>query len=126
MSTDHTALVGKVWNYAHVLRDQGIGYGDYVEQITFLLFLKMDQERTELLGEPSTIPAAWRWDKLAPLAGDALEIQYRHALEALAREQGMRAFIVSRNGHVVLAEYAHGFDAQTSADAGGFASGALV
>jgi len=61
MSTDHTALVGKVWNYAHVLRDQGIGYGDYVEQITFLLFLKMDQERAELLGEPSTIPAAWRW-----------------------------------------------------------------
>ncbi|MGE4088353.1 MAG: N-6 DNA methylase [Immundisolibacter sp.] len=89
MSNDYTALVGKVWNYAHVLRDQGIGYGDYVEQITFLLFLKMDQERAELLGEPSTIPAAWRWDKLASLAGDDLEIQYRHALEALAREKGM-------------------------------------
>ena len=89
MSNDYTALVGKVWNYAHVLRDQGIGYGDYVEQITFLLFLKMDQERAELLGEPSTIPAAWRWDKLAPLAGDDLEIQYRHALEALAREKGL-------------------------------------
>jgi len=89
MSTDHTALVSKVWNYAHVLRDQGIGYGDYVEQITFLLFLKMDQERTELLGEPSTIPAAWRWGKLAPLSGDDLEIQYRHTLEALAREKGL-------------------------------------
>lgn len=89
MSTDYTALVSKVWNYAHVLRDQGIGYGDYVEQITFLLFLKMDQERAELLGEPSTIPAAWRWDRLAPLAGDDLEIQYRHALEALAREKGL-------------------------------------
>ncbi|WHZ09633.1 MAG: Type I restriction-modification system, DNA-methyltransferase subunit M [Burkholderiaceae bacterium] len=89
MSNDYTALVGKVWSYAHVLRDQGIGYGDYVEQITFLLFLKMDQERAELLGEPSSIPAAWRWDKLAPLAGDALEIQYRHALEALAREKGL-------------------------------------
>jgi type I restriction enzyme M protein len=89
MSNDYTALVGKVWNYAHVLRDQGISYGDYVEQITFLLFLKMDQERAELLGEPSTLPAAWRWDKLAPLAGDDLEIQYRHALEALAREKGL-------------------------------------
>jgi len=89
MSTDHTALVSKVWNYAHVLRDQGIGYGDYVEQITFLLFLKMDQERTELLGEPSTIPAAWRWGKLASLSGDDLEIQYRHTLEALAREKGL-------------------------------------
>ena len=89
MSTDHTALVSKVWNYAHVLRDQGIGYGDYVEQITYLLFLKMDQERADLLGEPSTIPTAWRWDTLAPLAGDELEIHYRHALEALAREKGL-------------------------------------
>lgn len=66
MSNDYTALVSKVWNFAHVLRDQGIGYGDYVEQITFLLFLKMDEERTELLGEPSAIPAKWRWAKLSP------------------------------------------------------------
>jgi type I restriction enzyme M protein len=89
MSTDHTALVSKVWNYAHVLRDQGIGYGDYVEQITFLLFLKMDQERSALLGEPSAIPSAWRWERLAPLAGDELELQYRHTLENLAREPGL-------------------------------------
>jgi len=89
MSNDYSSLVSKVWNYAHVLRDQGISYGDYVEQITFLLFLKMDQERTELLGEPSIIPAKWRWDKLGPLAGDELELQYRHALEALAKEKGL-------------------------------------
>jgi len=87
--TDYSSLVSKVWNYAHVLRDQGIGYGDYVEQITFLLFLKMDQERTELLGEPSIIPAKWRWEKLGPLAGDDLELQYRHTLEALAKERGL-------------------------------------
>lgn len=43
MANDYSSLVSKVWNYAHVLRDQGISYGDYVEQITFLLFLKMDQ-----------------------------------------------------------------------------------
>ena len=56
-------LVAKVWNYAHVLRDQGISYGDYVEQITFLLFLKMDHERVEMLGEASAIPngAGRRW-----------------------------------------------------------------
>ena len=42
-------LVSKVWNDAHVLRDQGISYGDYVEQITYLLFLKMDAEREDLL-----------------------------------------------------------------------------
>lgn len=89
MSNDYSSLVSKVWNFAHVLRDQGISYGDYIEQITFLLFLKMDQERTELLGEPSIIPAAWRWEKLGPLAGDALELQYRHTLEALAKEKGL-------------------------------------
>jgi type I restriction enzyme M protein len=89
MSNNSNGLVSKVWNYAHVLRDQGISYGDYVEQITFLLFLKMDQERSELLGEPSIIPAQWRWDKLANQSGDTLELQYRHTLENLAKEKGL-------------------------------------
>jgi type I restriction enzyme M protein len=57
-------LVSKVWNYAHVLRDQGISYGDYVEQITYLLFLKMDAEREDLLGEASAIPPPWRWEEI--------------------------------------------------------------
>lgn len=82
-------LVSKVWNYAHVLRDQGISYGDYIEQITYLLFLKMDQERVDLLGEPSAIPDQWRWDKLAAKSGDDLELHYRHTLEALARQSGL-------------------------------------
>ena len=82
-------LVSKVWNYAHVLRDQGISYGDYVEQITYLLFLKMDQEREELLGEVSTIPPKWNWASLVSKDGDELELQYRHALEALSKEEGL-------------------------------------
>lgn len=82
-------LVSKVWNYAHVLRDQGISYGDYIEQITYLLFLKMDQEREELLGEPSAIPQQWSWAQLVNKDGDDLELQYRHTLEALARESGL-------------------------------------
>jgi type I restriction enzyme M protein len=77
-------LVSKVWNYAHVLRDQGISYGDYVEQISYLLFLKMDEERSELLNEPSVIPAAFRWKELVSKDGDELELQYRHTLEALS------------------------------------------
>lgn len=89
MSNGHSSLVSKVWNYAHVLRDQGIGYGDYVEQITFLLFLKMDQERVEQLGEASIIPTKWRWEKLSTLSGDELELQYRHSLENLAKEKGL-------------------------------------
>jgi type I restriction enzyme M protein len=39
-----SSLISRVWNYAGVLRDAGISYTDYVEQITFLLLLKMDQE----------------------------------------------------------------------------------
>ena len=87
--TSPGALVNKVWNYAHVLRDDGVSYGDYVEQITCLLFLKMDQERHDLLGEVSRIPAEWRWASLRDKEGDELELQYRHALEALAREPGL-------------------------------------
>ncbi|GGD19524.1 type I restriction-modification system subunit M [Sinisalibacter lacisalsi] len=82
-------LVSKVWNYAHVLRDQGVSYGDYVEQITFLLFLKMDQERVELLGEPSSVPPQWNWAALVAEDGEALEAQYRRALEALGKEDGL-------------------------------------
>ena len=43
---DH-AVVSKVWNFANVLRDDGVGYGDYLEQITYLLFLKMADERNQ-------------------------------------------------------------------------------
>ncbi len=82
-------LVSKVWNYAHVLRDQGISYGDYIEQITYLLFLKMDQERVELLGEASSVPPEWNWTQLAGKSGDELELQYRHTLETLAKASGL-------------------------------------
>lgn len=82
-------LVSKVWNYAHVLRDQGISYGDYIEQITYLLFLKMDQERVELIGEASSVPPEWNWNQLAGKSGDELELQYRHTLEELAKASGL-------------------------------------
>jgi len=89
MSEGHARLVAKVWNYANILSDEGIGYGDYIEQITFLLFLKMDDEREHLLNEGSAIPEQWRWAKLRGLKGDELELQYRHTLEALSDGGGM-------------------------------------
>lgn len=79
------ALVAKVWNYAHVLRDDGVSYGDYLGQISFLLFLKMDKERTEALGEPSALPADCQWDALAARAGEDLEKRYKSILETLSR-----------------------------------------
>jgi len=41
------ALVQKLWNYCNILRDDGLSYGDYVEQLTFLLFLKMADEQAK-------------------------------------------------------------------------------
>ncbi len=73
-----------VLNYAHVLRDDGVGYGDYVEQITYLIFLKMADER-ERAGQAGGVPSAFGWTKPAKLDWDELEVQYRHTLEELGK-----------------------------------------
>lgn len=86
--SQQTSLVTKVWNYAHVLRDQGISYGDYVEQITYLLFLKMDAERASI-GEATSIPAGFDWPSLVSKDGEALEKHYRAILEKLGSESGL-------------------------------------
>ncbi len=83
------ALVAKVWNYAHVLRDDGVSFGDYLGQISFLLFLKMDDERTQFLGEPSALPDENRWQKLRTLSGEALERRYKRTLTELSRRDGL-------------------------------------
>ena len=84
-------IVNKVWNYAHVLRDDGVGYGDYVEQITYLVFLKMADERLSISGKGAgqQVPSKYAWAKLVKLDGADLELQYRHTLENLGKEGGM-------------------------------------
>ncbi|HEV2642821.1 MAG TPA: class I SAM-dependent DNA methyltransferase, partial [Candidatus Elarobacter sp.] len=78
----------------NVLRDDGLSYADYLEQLTFLLFLKMAHERTQApWSQPSVIPAGYDWPALLAKEGDALEVQYRHTLEALGKEQGMLGLI---------------------------------
>lgn len=59
-------IVNKVWNYAHVLRDDGVGYGDYVEQITYLIFLKMADERDKA-GQQVQVPNKFNWGHLVKL-----------------------------------------------------------
>lgn len=81
-------IVNKVWNYANVLRDDGVGYGDYVEQITFLIFLKMADERAKS-GLEVAVPKKYDWASLVKLDGDALENHYRHTLETLSKKDGM-------------------------------------
>jgi len=59
MTNQSSAIVQKVWNYCNVLRDDGVSYGDYVEQLTYLIFLKMADEQTKPpFYRPSSIPKA--------------------------------------------------------------------
>lgn len=53
---DEQSLTKKVWNLATTLSGQGIGFTDYITQLTYLLFLKMDIENVEMYGEESAIP----------------------------------------------------------------------
>ena len=71
-----TALIQKVWNYATVLRNEGVHYGAYISQISFLLFLKMDDEAVTLVGEPSVVPNDCRWSAIKDLQGEALAMRY--------------------------------------------------
>ncbi|MEJ7745482.1 MAG: class I SAM-dependent DNA methyltransferase [Luteimonas sp.] len=93
MSTP-SALVSKLWNYCNILRDDGLSYGDYVEQLTFLLFLKMaDEQAKPPFNKPSPIPKGFGWDVLLKLDGDELEVHYRHTLEELGKRPGMLGVI---------------------------------
>lgn len=88
------ALVQKLWNYCNILRDDGLSYGDYVEQLTFLLFLKMaDEQSRPPYNKPSPIPRGFSWPVLLKCDGDDLEIQYRHTLEELGKKPGMLGII---------------------------------
>jgi len=90
MSNDTQQIVSKAWNFAHVLRDDGLSYMAYTEQITFLLFLKMADEMTKPpYNRPSIVPAKFGWESLLKREGDELETHYRHCLEELGKQSGM-------------------------------------
>jgi type I restriction enzyme M protein len=94
-------IVQKLWNYCNVLRDDGMSYGDYVEQLTYLLFLKMADERSKppfnLAGEsPSPILKGYDWPSLLAKDGDELFDHYRHTLEKLGAEKGTIGLIFAK------------------------------
>jgi len=94
MSSASSNLVTKVWNYCNLLRDDGVSYGDYVEQLTYLLFLKMDYERTRPpYNHKSTIPEDYNWASLMEVDGIPLERHYRNTLENLGKEPGILGII---------------------------------
>ena len=92
------AIVQKLWNYCNVLRDDGMSYGDYVEQLTYLLFLKMADERTKPpYNQPSAVPAKYNWPTLLKKDGDDLFDHYRHMLESLGNEKGLLGLIFNKS-----------------------------
>jgi len=94
MANESAPIVQKVWNYCNVLRDDGVSYGDYVEQLTYLIFLKMADEHTKPpFNQPSSIPKGLDWQSLFQKDGDELEVHYRHILETLGKEKGMLGVI---------------------------------
>lgn len=98
MSNEAPAIVAKLWNFCNVLRDDGVSYGDYVQQLTNLLFLKMADEQTKPpFNRKSLIPKEYQWSKLTSETGDDLEIQYRHILENLGKESGLLGVIFRKS-----------------------------
>jgi type I restriction enzyme M protein len=94
MSSNSAQLVQKLWNYCNILRDDGLSYGDYVEQLTFLLFLKMaDEQSRPPFKKASAVPAGYDWPSLLAKDGDELETHYRHVLETLGKRTGMLGII---------------------------------
>ena len=91
-------IVQKLWNYCDVLRDDGMGYGDYVEQLTYLLFLKMADERSKPpYNQASMVPEDYNWQSLLEKDGDALFDHYRHVLENLGKEKGLLGLIFAKS-----------------------------
>ena len=100
MPNQSSSIVQKVWNYCNVLRDDGVSYSDYVEQLTYLIFLKMAEEQTKLpgsLAKPSPIPEEYNWQSLISKDGDALETHYRQTLDELAKAKGLLGVIFRKS-----------------------------
>jgi type I restriction enzyme M protein len=90
VSANGNGLVQRLWNYCNVLRDDGLSYQDYLEQLTFLLFLKMADELTlRPWNKEPFIPAGLDWQSLKALDGDELEAHYIRVLRELGQEKGM-------------------------------------
>lgn len=90
------ALTKKVWSLATTLSGAGIGFTDYITQLTYLLFLKMDAENVETFGEESAIPQGYRWEDLIGLDGYDLVNQYEQTLKLLSEQYNLIGTIYTK------------------------------
>ncbi len=93
-----SAIISKVWSFCNTLRDDGVGYGDYLEQLTYLLFLKMADE----YGKPPynrtlPVPPEYNWESLTALRGAELEGHYSELLRTLGQQKGILGQIFTKS-----------------------------
>lgn len=88
-------LVKKVWDIANVLAAAGVGFTDYITQLTYILFLKMDAEKEEL-GLGSSLPEGCKWNDLVDLNGEDLIEKYEEILKDLSKDDGLIGTIFTK------------------------------
>jgi type I restriction enzyme M protein len=94
MSAEANRIVQKLWSYCTVLRDDGLSYGDYLEQLSVLLFLKLAHEQTlPPWNQASPVPEGYDWSTLVGKDGVELETQYRRVLEHLGKQHGLLGLV---------------------------------
>lgn len=91
MNQENTfAIISKVWGMCNPLRDDGVSYGDYLEQLTYLIFLKMSDEYSKPpYNKETNIPEGYTWADMNTLKGAELEQQYKATLEKLGEQGGI-------------------------------------
>ena len=95
---DESSIVSKVWNLANVLRDDGVSYGDYLEQLTYLLFLKMVEEFAKPpYNRQIAVPEGYDWSALKSRRGAELESHYAQTLRKLAGTSGILGQIFTKS-----------------------------
>ena len=96
MSTNQ--IISKVWSFCNTLRDDGVGYGDYLEQLTYLLFLKMADELSKPpYNRKLSIPAVYNWESITPKRGAELEGHYTTLLRELGKQKGILGQIFTKS-----------------------------
>lgn len=90
------SITKKVWQLADIMAGAGVGFTDYLTQLTYLLFLKMDRERVDFFLEESSVPNGYRWEDLLKETGEDLLQQYEQTLDVLSRQTGLVGTIFTR------------------------------